>query len=263
MEYQMEVRVNKKENIYFVIKVLFTIIILLGIIKSVGSFFSTNVEITMTYLLVFIIYAGFIWLLILFQKIFLVGYLKGNGIEVTQDQFSEIYTVYTEMIISLGIKKSPPLFIIQQGGSLNAFAIRFSGKNYIAIYSDVFEMINSDVEVVKFILAHELGHVKRNHMSKMFWTFLSSVVPFLTPAYSRSCEFTCDNIGHDFSSKGSLQGLLVLASGKKLYKQINVERYIENSKKQNSLSVKFTQICSSHPFLPKRLLNVQLNKGSI
>ena len=252
----MKIRVNKKENIYFMIKVFFTGIVLFGIINGLGSLFYLNLETTITYILVFSVYAVLIWLLIIFQKIFLIGYLKGNGIEVSQDQFSEIYAVYTEMIASLGLKKTPPLFVIQQGGSLNAFAIRFSGKNYIAIYSDIFEMINTDVEVVKFVLAHELGHVKRNHMSKMFWTLLSSIIPFLTSAYSRSCEFTCDNIGHDLSADGSVQGLLVLASGKKLYKQINVERYIENSKKQNSLSVKFTQICSSHPFLPKRLLNV-------
>lgn len=253
----MEIRVNKKENMYFIMKVFFTVVVLLGSIKALVTLFSGDTKTIIATVMVFIVYAIFIWIFIIFQKIFLVGYLKGNGVEITQDQFPEIFQAYTDMIQSLNIKKSPPLFIIQQGGALNAFAIRFSGKNYIAIYSDIFEMINSDIDIVKFIIGHELGHVKRNHMTKRFWTFLSLIIPFLSSAYSRSCEYTCDNIGHDLSKNGSLTGLLVLAAGKKLYKQINIEHYIENSKKQNSLSVKFTEICSSHPFLPKRLCNVQ------
>jgi Zn-dependent protease with chaperone function len=255
----MEVRVNKKENLYFIIKVVLTIAVLFGAAKYFKKIFAGDIKETITASMVVIIYSVLIWLFVMFQKVFLVGYLKGNGIEITQNQFPEIYQCYYEMGQSLRIKKMPPLFIIQQGGSLNAFAIRFSGKNYIAVYSDIFEMINSDVEVVKFILGHELGHVKRHHMSKMFWTSLSCIVPFVTSAYSRSCEYTCDNIGNDLSRNGSLSGLLVLAAGKKLYKQINIEQYIEDSKKQKGFALKFTGICSSHPFLPKRLLNVQKN----
>lgn len=257
LEDKMEIRVNKKEKMYFIMKLFFTVAVLLGIIKSLVKLFSGDTQIIMASIMVFVMYVIIIWLFIIFQKIFLIGYMKGNGVEITQDQFPEIFQVYKEMIQSLNIKKMPPLFILQQGGALNAFAIRFSGKNYIAIYSDIFEMINTDIDIVKFIIGHELGHVKRNHMTKMFWTFLSSIIPFLSSAYSRGCEFTCDNIGYDLSKNGSLAGLLVLAAGKKLYKQINIEHYIENSKKQNSLSVKFTEICSSHPFLPKRLCNIQ------
>ena len=251
----MVVRVNKKENVYFVLKVFFTIVVLLGIIAFLKNMLTGDMEIVTVATIA--IYVILIWLFFILQKIFLVGYLKGNGVEITADQFPEVYNTYTEMIQSLNIKRTPPLFILQQGGALNAFAIRFSGKNYIAIYSDIFEIINSDIDVVKFVIGHELGHIKRKHMSKMFWTLLSSMVPFLSAAYSRSCEYTCDNIGHDLSENGSLSGLLVLAAGKKLYKQIDIDRYIENSKKQNSFSVRFTGICFGHPFLPKRLLNVQ------
>jgi Zn-dependent protease with chaperone function len=252
----MEIRVNKKENAYFIIKAIVTVLILSGIIRSFAIMVFGDDKTVLASVAVIGVYVIAIWLLIVFQKIFLIGYLKGNGVEVTKDQFPETYEAYVGMIHALQIKKAPPLFIIQQGGSLNAFAIRFSGRNYIAVYSDIFEMINTDPEVVKFILGHELGHVKRNHMSKMFWTGLSSIIPFLSPAYSRSCEFTCDNIGHDLSGNGSSAGLMVLAAGKKLYKQINLERYIENSKRQNGGAVTFSEICSSHPFLPKRLLNV-------
>ena len=148
----------------------------------------------------------------------------------------------------------------QQGGMLNAFAIRFSGRNYIAIYSDIFSLISTDIDAVKFVLGHELGHVKRHHMSKRFWTFPSSIIPFLTATYSRSCEYTCDNIGNEFSLNNSLNGLLVLAAGKELYKKINIDSYLKNAKKNNSISVKVIGWCLSHPYLPNRLENIKNNK---
>jgi len=142
-------------------------------------------------------------------------------------------------------------------GLLNAFAIRFSGNNYIAIYSDVFEMMNSDIDTLKYIIGHELGHVKRMHMSKRFWTLLSSVVPFLSSAYSRSCEYTCDNIGLAVSSSDCRRALVLLAAGKNLYKQVDIENLILDSKSNNTLSVKIMGCFMSHPYLPKRIENLE------
>ena len=252
----MKVRVNKKENLYFGIKAVLSLLIIWFIVLGVKGLFSLkeNAVATIVPLLIYVI---FIALYVFLRKIFIVGYLKGNGVEITEEQFPEIYQIYQEMGKSLEMKKLPPLFLIQQGGSLNAFAIRFSCKNYIAIYSDIFDMIETDIEAVKFIIGHELGHVKRHHMSKKFWTLPASIVPFLGAAYSRSCEYTCDNIGHDLSEGGSEKGLLVLAAGKALYKKIDTAKYIESAKKRRSFSVKLIEACSSHPFLPNRIKNIK------
>jgi len=193
----------------------------------------------------------------MFQKIFLVAYMKGNGICVSENQFPEVYSEYCLMGEKLHIKKLPKLFIVQQGGLLNAFAIRFSGRNYIAVYSDIFSILNSDPDTLKYVIGHELGHVKRNHMSKRFWTFPSSVIPFLTPAYSRMCEYTCDNIGAGLVKDDFIDGLVLLAAGKDLYKRIDISNYLEEAKKNNSFVVKFVGLFMSHPYLPKRIKNIR------
>ncbi|MCR4627134.1 MAG: M48 family metallopeptidase [Treponema sp.] len=252
----MKIRVNKKENLYFAIKVVISLLIAYLVVTGFNKLLIERDKIFGAVIPI-LIYVYFIFVYLFFRKIFIVGYLKGNGVEITSDQFPEIYQIYVEMAKELGMKKVPPLFLIQQGGALNAFAIRFSCKNYIAIYSDIFEMIETDIEVVKFILGHELGHVKRHHMSKQYWTFLASLVPFLGAAYSRSCEYTCDNIGHDLSEGGSEKGLLVLAAGKNLYKKVAGDKYIESAKKRRSFSVRFVELCSSHPFLPNRIKNIK------
>jgi len=256
----MEPRINKMENVYFIAKAIFTVIVLLVAVFAVSSLFAAHNISMISTSVVFVVYAIMIWVFIIFQKIYLVAYLKGNGISISERQFPEVYSAYIEMARKLNINKPPKLFIIQEGGFLNAFAIRFSGKNYIAIYSEVMALIESDINTVKFVLAHELGHVKRNHMSKRFWTFPSSIIPFLTAAYSRRCEYTCDNIGIFLSPDCNEDGLLVLAAGSQLYKKIDKQSYIEEANANYSMSVKSMQLFMSHPYLPKRIANISKSK---
>ncbi len=132
-------------------------------------------------------------------------------------------------------------------------------KNYIAIYSDIISVYKTDMEAVKFVLGHELGHVKRGHNQKRFWTALSSIIPFLTPAYSRACEYTCDNIGAALTSTDNsrLHGLLLLAGGKDIYKEIHIENYLKTADSNRSSVVKFVNLFLSHPYLPMRIKNVK------
>jgi Zn-dependent protease with chaperone function len=253
----MEVSIDKKENVFFIVKIFFTVVVLAGIIGLIGSMSGSAIS-SVTTITVFIIYALIIVLLVLFQKIYLIGYMKANGIEITNNQFPEVYAEYLKMTQDAQIKKAPKLFILQQGGALNAFAIRFSGNNYIAIYSDIFALMHTDLDAVRFILGHEIGHVARKHMSKRFWTCLSSIIPFLTAAYSRHCEYTCDQYGKVFSPNNYKNGLLVIAAGRDLYKNVNIESYISNAENNYTASAKFIGICLSHPSTPKRL--EQLNK---
>lgn len=252
----MEYKIHKRENLYFTLKIIFTFVILVWFISLLAKFLSSMSSLALPTLLTFIIYFLMIVLFIFFQKILLVAYMKGNGICVSENQFPEVYKEYKVMVEKLGIKKEPQLFILQQGGLLNAFAIRFSGRNYIAIYSDVFSVLTSDLDTLKFVIGHELAHVKRNHMSKRFWTFPSSAIPFLTPAYSRMCEYTCDNIGTALVKENYIDGLVLLAAGKELYKNVNVENYIEESDKNNTAVVKFVGLFLSHPYLPRRIKNI-------
>lgn len=256
----MESKPDKMEDVYFAIKVAVTVLILAAGaygLSKLSSGEGTAALTTVTTLTTFIVYVLILVVFVLFQKLYLVGVLKGNGIEVTERQFPEVYAEYRAMGEALGLKKLPALFILQQGGLLNAFAIRFSGTNYIAVYSDVFALLESDMDCLRFILGHELGHVKRAHMSKRFWTCLSSIVPFLTPAYSRRCELTCDGIGASCVKESPLNGLVLLAAGPVLYRKVDIAAYLEDARRNRTASAKFVGLCLSHPYLPARLSRIR------
>ena len=204
--------------------------------------------------IVFIVYIIFIILFFLISHITLVGHLQGNAIQITTKQFPEIYSLLESQCESLGMKKIPTLYLIQSGGILNAFATRLAGKNYVVLYSDIFEKAYSDgKDVVEFILAHELVHLKRNHILKRLLVFPANILLILTLAYSRACEITCDSYASEISPSGSKRGLVLLSAGTSLYSKVNIEEYIYCANKKKTFAKWLSEILSTHPHISKRI----------
>lgn len=249
----MNIKVSNKEHLYFIVKVAVTLAIWFLVI-----YFFTQTEIkkeSVAVITMVVFYALFIILFFIFKHIFFIGYIRGNGVRLSEKQFPDVYQVSRSIALSLGINNVPRIYLLQSGGVLNAFATRLLFKNYIVLYSEVFEMAYRDMEVLKFVLAHELGHIYRKHLSRRFWTLPSAVVPFLDSAYSRACEYTCDNVGAAFS-ENSRNGLLLLAAGSELYNKVNVDEFLATFSEDNTFLTKFVHLFMSHPWLPKRVRNI-------
>lgn len=261
MEQAFYYRVHPKENSYFIIKLVLSIPIYGFIFWGVYSLFTT--ERSLIAFVPIFIYALFILLYIFFAKGVLVGHIKGNAVRIDENQFPEIYKVIEKQCEQLDME-IPPVYIMQHGGVLNAFATRFIGKNYVLIYSEIFDLaFEGGMDELSFVIAHELGHIKRNHMMKRFWLFPSVFIPFLGAAYSRACEYTCDNIGNALSPNGSSSGLLILASGKAAYKKVNMPHYLDTAYYETGFWKWFAEKVSSHPNLPKRIENVNAQQEAV
>ena len=247
--------INPKENIYFTIKLLFSILIYGLIGFAIYSLFTRSASVAQFAIL--IIYGVLIALYVFFATGIMIGHIKGNGIRITKNQFPEIYHIIEKECEQLNME-IPPVYMMQNGGILNAFATKFIGRNYVVIYSEIFDLaFEEGINELSFVIAHELGHIKRNHISKRLWLFPSIIIPFLNAAYSRACEYTCDNIGHALSPSGSTLGLLILASGKTGYKKVNMDEYLNSFKNESGFWLWFSEKVSSHPNLPKRIENIK------
>lgn len=72
----MTVKLAKKENLYFALKIVFTIVVLIAAIACIDYF--RNSPLTMaTSLAVFVVYAIVLWLFVMFQKPYLAA---GKGL---------------------------------------------------------------------------------------------------------------------------------------------------------------------------------------
>jgi Zn-dependent protease with chaperone function len=240
--------VHPKERVYFGICVVVSIAIYLMLIATVlgggptaGPILFYAIAITIAYFL--------------FHGVFL-GHVRGNAVKVSARQFPEIHALVEEHSRRLGME-APAVFVLQAGGVLNAFATRFLGRNFVILYSDVLALATQQGErAVSFVVAHELGHIRRKHMTRRALLYPSMVFPFLGSAYSRACEYTCDRFGNALQPEGGIDGLLVLAAGRDLYSRVSAEEFSRQRETEAGFFVRFSEIVSTHPNLTKRVAAV-------
>ncbi len=85
---------------------------------------------------------------------------QGNYVQASKHQLSGLYDKLLEAAAILDIKTLPELYVVQDA-RVNAYTFGVE-KCSIAISSGCFELL-SDEEILS-VLAHELGHIKANHV---------------------------------------------------------------------------------------------------
>ncbi|MGM0876404.1 MAG: M48 family metallopeptidase [Bacillota bacterium] len=219
----------------------------------------------LTYIgLVFSIIGIFYILIGLFITVFLhglsIGHIRNNGVKLTERQFPKIYNRAKAIAGNMGIQDLPTIYIIQSDGMLNAFATRFFGRNFIILYSEFVEVVEDGHETeLDFVIAHEMAHIQRKHITKNLLILPALWIPFLGNAYSRACEYTCDRVATAYieNSSAAINALTILAIGKKLFTQVDTLEYLDAAEKETGIFVWLSHILSTHPPLPKRIKEIQ------
>jgi Zn-dependent protease with chaperone function len=183
-----------------------------------------------------------------------LGRVRGNGIRVSDKQFPQLYRLAVAHSRRLELKEVPAMYVLQSGGMLNAFATRFSGRDFVIINSDVLDLaLDQGEAAVGFIVGHELAHLWRGHLRRRWLTTPARFLPYLGSAYSRACEYTCDRVGAACQPDGAISGLLALAAGKQLHPHVDVREFAAQAEKDKNFWTKRAELMSSHPLLTKRV----------
>jgi Zn-dependent protease with chaperone function len=248
----MKFTVHYKEKLYFVLMSIMSLLIYGGM--CIGVYFTPIFKGEHISVIAFFI----LWHVM--THMWLIGYLKSNAIKISNRQFPEAFALLKQHAKALELTAVPEMYLLEGGGIINAFATRFSGRNFIVLYSDVLELAYKEgLDAVSFIIGHEIGHIKRNHVgfirSWLLWP--ATFIPFLNAAYSRACESTCDNIGYSLCPQGAARGILILAAGKHLYTRVDIEEFMSNAKHESGFATWFAEIFASHPALAKRVAAIK------
>lgn len=250
-----EIKPHPKEITYYNIKLVISLMFYLAFagILVVGAL--TDMSLLFASLLVIPLLL-FAWLVTKIAHGIFVGIIRGASIQVTPHQYPEIYHIVEEQARALGIKKLPEIYIAS--GHFNAFVTRFSRAHILMLYSEVVETaLRGNYDVLKYIIAHELSHVRRKHLARRSYLFPSGVVPFLNLAYSRGCEYTCDRVGYHFSPQGSVEGILIMTTGKEIHSRFNVEQHIKNAQENEGFWTWLSEKFLTHPHHYKRLIEIK------
>ncbi|HAH21361.1 MAG: hypothetical protein A2Y00_01910 [Omnitrophica WOR_2 bacterium GWF2_43_52] len=184
-----------------------------------------------------------------------VAYLKSETVLVTDSQLPELYATYTAACEQFGLTKMPALYIAQAGGALNAFATRHAGRDFVVLFSDIVESYGQSSDEIKFLLGHEIGHIKNRHILKRLFLSPGLILPLLGPAYSRACETSCDRHGA-FAAKnidGAVKAMMILSGGKEIGKTMSSQAFSQQHKDQRGFFVSWHELISGYPTLSQRV----------
>jgi Zn-dependent protease with chaperone function len=235
--------VHPKEDFYFIFCILISIGIYIALLFSIiGIFF-----------IVFLTVFSFI------VHILMLGSVRRNAVKIGESQFPYVYEKANQLCKEMKLEKVPDIYVLESGGLLNAFATKFFRRNMVVLYSDIFELIEMGAEdELHFILAHELAHIKRRHLTIQMVILPAMWFPFIGEAYSRACEYTCDRYAAYFTNdfEAAKNGLTILAIGRNLYKLVNHDSYLKQVQEESGFFVWLSEKVSTHPHLPKRIQEV-------
>ena len=231
-----------KENTYFTLLLIVSILLWIAIAISVIG----------------IPYALLVGLAAWMASGLLAARLKSESVEVTPEQLPALHAVHQDVCTKLGLSEVPAFYLLQANGILNAFAMRHSGRNFVVIYSNLLEALGHDSPQVRFLIGHEIGHIKRGHILKRLLLLPSLIVPLLGKAYHRACEATCDRFGYFAAGgiEGATHGLLVLAGGKEAAPLLNPGAFARQYYTNRGFFVSWHDLAANYPTLSQRVAKI-------
>jgi hypothetical protein len=154
--------------------------------------------------------------------------IRGNSVRLSSKQFPEVYAVLQDHCKRLGTTEVPELFLT--GSSIAPFSQTFSSwhEKYIVLHQVIFDIDDrKDMDVISFVLAHELGAIRLNHTAvwnEMLLTYVSALKWFRNPL-ERVRTYSRDRYGATLAPTG-FRGLLINATGRRLMDRVDIEEYL-------------------------------------
>jgi Zn-dependent protease with chaperone function len=192
--------------------------------------------------------------LVVYRQLTRAG-IRGSAVKLSRRQFPDIYAVKEDFARRLRLERDPEIYLMSGNGTLNAFAASTFGYDFVVIHSELFSnTYEKNKDALAFIMGHELGHLRLGHTR--LWYQLSTAyvdrVPLLAGFLSRAREYSCDRYGAYLAPQGE-EGLILLAAGRYVYKQVDVEELLEQAQQFRGFWPTVAQLPQSHPFAVRRI----------
>ena len=238
-----------KEETYFILALLVSIAAWLALVLTIFGLFYA------------LLFGFFLWI----GNGLLCAYLRSEAVRVSEQQLPQLYATYLEVCAKFNLTHPPALYVLQSGGFLNAFAARHAGRSFVVVYSDFMDALGADSPEMKFILGHEIGHLRSRHILKQMLLAPGLFMPLLGPAYRRSWESSCDRHGAYAAQdiEASTRAMMVLSGGKAHGKQLQAEAFASQHVDERGFFVSLHELSSTYPTMSKRVTDLLALKTGI
>lgn len=231
-------------------RTLGSVLLVLGVLAWLALIAGTFGVVLGLLLLGFVVY--------LFAQSALLAHVRGNGVQLSAEQFPDLHGQFKDCCARLGIDRLPEAYVLQGGGVLNAFAAQFLGHRFVVLLSGVVDAMQAHPDGVRFYIGHELGHLKRGHATGSLLRMPVAWLPLIGGAYARAKETTCDLHGLACSGSGesAAQALAALSAGPQRWQQMDMKVFARQSRLGTGFWMSFHELTSGYPWLTKRAARV-------
>jgi len=206
------------------------------------------------------------------ERVYTVQY-TGSNLKVTNENYPKIYEYLQYACQILDIKNIPDLYI-SWGYSINAMTVG-SENPIIILNSGLIDLCDDDE--IMFVIGHECGHIKSNHMlyhmmaqvlnliidSIPFGNIAAAPIQYALYYWDRMSEFTADRAGLLCcqNKDAAIRAFMKMAGMPiKQFDNMNYETFIQQAKEFKQLDydslnkiIKFISIADeSHPWTVMR-----------
>lgn len=201
------------------------------------------------------IYGLMIALFLFFSHVVFISHIRGSGVRLGPEQFPELWQRVVDLSRRAGLPAPPEAYVVQAGGSLNAFATKFFRGRMIVLFAELLDACEGDEAARDMVIGHEIGHLKLGHLDWFMLTAPGRFIPFLGSAYSRACELSCDRWGAALCGDlgGAARGLAILAAGGKRGAQVNLKAFVAQRATLDTGWMTLGHWLSSYPPLSARI----------
>ncbi|BDA63972.1 M48 family metallopeptidase [Actinomyces capricornis] len=182
-----------------------------------------------------------------------------NGVEVTSKQFPEIWGLLQELFPVMGFTADAPrandriprVYLVNGNGVMNAFASKCAvTRGYVVLHSDLVDTAydHGNIEGLRFVLAHELAHIKCGHVS-IWRTILHPALALLRldTSLTRAQEYTADRTAAFVSPHGALEVARILYAGKHMGARMDLDEYMHSmTTHKDGIWLRIVNLLSSH-----------------
>lgn len=190
-----------------------------------------------------------------FAQSAVIAWIKGTAVKLSPTQLPELHARFTACCTRLGIETPPEAYLLHGDGMFNAFATRFFGRNFVVLLSDVVDAMEAQPDGINFYIGHELGHIRRGHLTGHIWRAPVLWLPLLGAAYARAKEYTCDLHGAACCEEpdSAARALVALAAGAQQWRNVNLQGYAAQSAGNAGFWASFHELIAGYPWLTKRV----------
>jgi Zn-dependent protease with chaperone function len=184
----------------------------------------------------------------------LIAHLRGNAIRINARQMPDLHERLHACARKLGMHEVPEAYLVNGNGVLNAFATRFLGRSFVVLLSDVVDSMEERPGALDFYIGHELGHLRRHHLTWSKVLAPAMFLPLIGAAYSRAREYTCDRHGLAVceNAEDAQYGLVALAAGKRRWRSVNLLDYSDSAAVSPGFWMSLHELVGDYPWLNKR-----------